>query len=365
MNVTRFLARDAADAVGQIRSELGPSAVVLSVTQSPTSGLSRLWRKPQLEVLVGVPEPGDGAPTPLPQKTSEAGEWNGNAPPPGGQHLNQLDSDGSDFLKPNGTPPSAGTDPALVKGLWRSGAVLVQMGLQPLHMEKVIERAQSQYGDLPPPSLAQELGIIRAALASFWRPLASTKGSAPTMHVFVGPPGSGKTTALCKWLTKSILTDGGTARAWRLDGRGANIAGLLDFYGEILDVPVEREWNVGQALTGFDTGFVDLPGVNAHDVTGLQELAARLGAIPNAQVHLVLNAAYDVTVTLAQARAFAALPVSDVIFTHTDEEKRRIKLWNFVLGTNFTLRFLSGGQNIPGDFLVAAPELLIPRLAGA
>ena len=31
MNVTRFLARDAADAVGQIRSRLGPDAVVVSV----------------------------------------------------------------------------------------------------------------------------------------------------------------------------------------------------------------------------------------------------------------------------------------------------------------------------------------------
>ena len=364
MNITRFIARDAADAVGQIRSQLGPSAVVLSVTQSSSSGLSRLWRKPRLEVLVGLPEPAEGIPAQLHQTADAANQPNGHAVLSDGQHLNQLDSDGSDFLKPAAVPLRGESDPAQSRGLWRSGPVLVQMGLQPLHVEKVIERAQSQYGDMPPASLAQELSLVRSALASFWRPVAATKGSSPAIHVFVGPPGSGKTTALCKWLTKSILTEGGTARAWRLDGRAANIAGLLDVYGEILDVPVEREWNGSQPLTGFDAGFVDLPGVNAHDTTAVRELASRLETFPNAQVHLVLNAAYDVTVMLSQARAFAALPVNDVIFTHTDEEKRRVKLWNFVLGTNFTLRFLSGGQNIPGDFLVAAPELLIPRQTG-
>lgn len=364
MNVTRFIARDAADAVGQIRSQLGARAVVLSVTQSSSSGLSRLWRKPRLEVLAGLPEPGEGSPAQIPQASGEANELNGHAVHPSGQHLNQLDSDDPDSLKSEAVTARGGSDPALSRGLWRSGPVLVQMGLQPLYVEKVIDRARSQCGDIPPASLAQELGFVRSALASFWRPVASANGSSPTIHVFVGPPGSGKTTALCKWLTKSILTEGGTARAWRLDGRAANIAGLLDVYGEILDVPVEREWNGSQPLTGFDAGFVDLPGVNAHDTTAIQELASRLKTIPNAQVHLVLNAAYDMTVTLAQSRVFAALPVNDVIFTHTDEEKRRVKLWNFVLGTNFTLRFLSGGQNIPGDFLVAAPELLIPRQTG-
>jgi hypothetical protein len=32
-----------------------------------------------------------------------------------------------------------------------------------------------------------------------------------------------------------------------------------------------------------------------------------------------------------------------------------------VLGTNFTVGFLSGGQNIPGDFSAATPALLFPQ----
>ena len=364
MNVARFLARDAADAVGQIRARLGADAVVVSVAREPASGVSRLWRKPRLEVLACLPQP---AAAPLTQATpaaEAASDLNGPAPAPGGFQLEQLDSDESVMVGADPASKRAALAAPGVEWAWRSGAVLHEMGLQPLHVEKVIERAQVQHGSTAPTSFAQELALVCATLASFWRPALFANEGQPTIHVFVGPPGSGKTTALCKWMAQVVMAQGVAARAWRLDGRAANFAGLLDMYGEILGVPVGREWNGQQRLEGFDVGFVDLPGVNARDPAAIQQLRSRLQTIPGAQVHLVLNAAYEVSVTLAQARAFAALPVSDVIFTHTDEEKRLMKLWNFVFGTNFTVRFLSGGQNIPGDFVLAAPELLIPRQTG-
>jgi flagellar biosynthesis GTPase FlhF len=78
-------------------------------------------------------------------------------------------------------------------------------------------------------------------------------------------------------------------------------------------------------------------------------------------VHLVLNAAYEAPLLLTQARAFAALPVTDVIFTHLDEEQRWGKIWNVVLGTNFTVSFLSAGQNVPGVWVRATPEQILSR----
>lgn len=99
--------------------------------------------------------------------------------------------------------------------------------------------------------------------------------------------------------------------------------------------------------------------MSIQDEPALEQLRAQLHAIPEAQVHLVLNGAYDMAVLHSQVRAFEALPISDLILTHVDEERRRGKIWNLVLGTKFTVRFLSGGQNVPGEFEVATPELLI------
>jgi flagellar biosynthesis protein FlhF len=329
MNAVSFRAPNAADAVEQIHSRLGSDAVVLSVGQVPASGFGRLWRRPQLEVVAGVPDP---------------------TRPPAAKPT-----------APTATVEPADAGPKGLGGAWRSAGILHQLGLMPLYVDKVLDRVRESHGDTPPPSLLDEFSLVRAALAGFWRPAARGETGSPSIHVFIGPPGAGKTTALCKWLAKSVLAEGRSARAWRLDGRAANFAGLLDVYGEILGVPVERAWQPNQPPAGFDVAFIDLPGLETQDGRVVEQLRASLGTIPSAQVHLVLNAAYDVSVLLAQARAFAALPVSDVIFTHLDEEKRLAKLWNVVLGTNFTVRFLSGGQNIPGDFFSASADLLIPH----
>ena len=52
------------------------------------------------------------------------------------------------------------------------------------------------------------------------------------------------------------------------------------------------------------------------------QLTQRLASIPNAQVHLVLNAAAYETPLLRRRGLFANLPIQDVIVTHLDEETR-------------------------------------------
>ena len=79
------------------------------------------------------------------------------------------------------------------------------------------------------------------------------------------------------------------------------------------------------------------------------------------RIHLVLNAAYEVPLLVAQARAYAALPIEDLILTHLDEEARWGKIWNVVLGTNYPVRFLSAAQNVPGEFFPATAERILAR----
>ena len=106
--------------------------------------------------------------------------------------------------------------------------------------------------------------------------------------------------------------------------------------------------------------FVDLPGVDAHDVQGLMALRQQLASLSQPHVHLVLNAAYETSTLFAQWNAFSVLKPEDLTFTHLDEETRRIKLWNFVFEADCGIRFLSAGKQMPGEFQAAIPQLLFP-----
>ena len=50
-----------------------------------------------------------------------------------------------------------------------------------------------------------------------------------------------------------------------------------------------------------------------------------------------------------------------MILTHLDEEANRGKLWNLVLGTKFSIGFVSTGQNIPGELQNASAELFFQQ----
>jgi len=349
MQVHTFIADSAADAVAQIRETLGPDAVVLNVRRAATQGFARLWHKPRIEVLAHVPEK-ITAPTGATDVLAELRE-----------ELREIKQK-VEHHKPE--TADATTDSALHRIVatptegWRVGALLENSGLLPFHAQSVVEELRRTHGDLPPEQLRREIEMVSALLASRWR---EPKLDGTGAHVFVGAPGTGKTTALCKWLAHSTLVGGRSAAVWRLDGGVANTAEALGVYCEILGVPMERSVPHGARRPDADKLFIDLPGVNPDDADGMNELARQLSSLPDAQAHLVLNAAYETPLLMAQVRRFAALGVNDVIVTHLDEETNWSKLWNLVLGTNCTLRWLSAGQNIPGEFLPATPGQIFSR----
>ena len=349
MNVQTFSAESAADAVAQIRATLGPEAVVLDVRPLPRNGLARLWQKPRIEVLACV--------------SQEAGA------------LNQRLAAAPIAVEEPSPPESAKTKAAFATNLpefeepqsatsfpsrWRIGGMLAKAGISPVHVQQVVDALIERHGENPPESLNKELALTRALLGDLWARRSKLRPP-KKFHVLVGAPGVGKSTLLSKWLAHTILIDGKSARVWRLDGRQANTAEALSVYGEILGVPVERRWSAADAGCLEDTEFVDLPGVDWTDAAALEQVRQQIESLPSPEVHLVLNAAYETSLLMAQARAFSVLPIEEISFTHLDEEPRGGKLWNVILGTNYTVRFLSGGQNVPGNFAEASATMLLDR----
>lgn len=331
MKLTAFTADNANEAVRLVQEKLGPEAVVMSVRKLPANGFARLLNRPgQIEVLAGVPDKPRHS---LPQ--------------------------GVDAYVPFGEIDQAEPAPEpRAPHRWRSIAWLESLGLLPEFADRLELRLRTTHGPQPPEMPIAEWTMVRDTLAAFWR-VPQREAGTGRPHVFIGPPGSGKTTALCKWLTTAVLRGEHQARVWRLDGETANTSEFLSLHCEMVGVPVERFWDdLGAAE---DLLFVDVPGVECHSTAGMKVLREVLSSLPTPHIHLVLNAANETVLLFEQFNWFAQLMPEDLIFTHLDEERRRVKLWNFVLGTNCSLGWLGGGQKIPGEFNRAESALLFPH----
>jgi flagellar biosynthesis protein FlhF len=337
MKLSAFIAENANDAVRLVQENMGPEAVIVSVRKLPANGLARFLHRPgQIEVTACVPEKPRHSVPPGVDAYVPFGETGGSQP--------------EEELPP--PPPRAAHR-------WRSIAWLESLGLLPEFADRLELKLRSTHGANPPEMPIAEWTAVRDTLAAFWRPPQNAEDGTGRPHVFIGPPGSGKTTALCKWLTAAVLRGEHQARVWRLDGETANTSEFLSLHCEIVGVPVERFWD--GANGGEELLFVDLPGVECFSAAGLKTLREVVSSLPAPHIHLVLNAANETVLLFEQFNWFAQLTPEDLIFTHLDEEHRRVKLWNFVLGTNCSLGWLGGGQKIPGEFHRAESSLLFPH----
>jgi flagellar biosynthesis protein FlhF len=338
MKLTTFTAENAGDAVRLVQENLGPEAVIVSVRKMPANGFARLLnRSGQIEVTACVPE--------KPRHSVPQGV---DAYVPFGEN-NPSAVDGEPDV-PLAAPRESHR--------WRSVSWLESLGLLPEFADRLELKLRAAHGPNPPRMPIAEWAAVRDTLSAFWRPPAPPEDTAGRPHVFIGPPGSGKTTALCKWLTSAVLRGESRARVWRLDGEAANTSEFLSLHCEMVGVPVERFWESVDG--GEDLLFVDVPGVECFSPGGMKALREVLASLPAPHIHLVLNAANETVLLIEQFNWFAPLMPEDLIFTHLDEEHRRVKLWNFVLGTNCSLGWLGAGQKIPGDFQRAESSLLFP-----
>ena len=390
MLVHTFIVESATEAVGLIRNKLGPDAVVLNVRKLPAEGVSKLWKKPKLEVLAAVmPKPGQEtiesalnfADIPVPVEKI--------APPPAAvDPLADLRREMSEIRAEvlRHRESGQGREPAVADlggftelaaesvliepfatkavsypGDWQIGPILEATGLQPRHVLRVVERLCQDYGEAAPEALGEELALASKVLKGEWlvAPSLSPSGT-PETHVLIGPAGSGKTTALCKWLAQLVLVEGRSVAVFRLDGETANTGEFLSVHAEVLGVPVQRcltpDWRSAAEIV-----FIDLPGISHTDGSSMNKLRDQLKGVRPAQVHLVLNAAYESPLLMAQIRGFAPLQPNDWMATHLDEEPRWGKLWNGIMGTNCPLSWMGIGQNIPGLFQKADPARIFDR----
>jgi flagellar biosynthesis protein FlhF len=180
----------------------------------------------------------------------------------------------------------------------------------------------------------------------------------------VGPTGVGKTTTIAKLAASYLLHGGAGIALVTIDTYRIAAVEQLKVYGEIMNLPVEvvlTPEQLQEALARHqdkDLILIDTAGRSPRDVQSIEELSRFLGPGADIENHLVLAAPTRDRELQETVNRFGKLPLHSLIFTKLDECDQRGSLLNVSLRGNLPLSYLTNGQRVPEDLVIAKPSSL-------
>ena len=325
----RFVVESADQAATLIRERLGEHARVLSVRSIPRSGWRRLVSSPKLEVIAQIEAPTDA---PVAASVEISAPVSGRVIAPMGRRMQ---------------PENFRSLPDLLS---RSG-----------FSESVVNRLQANPGwsDLSSAPLHRSLVEVGRQLCA---QVEARPARAPLSRAaFLGAPGVGRSTALCKWLAVEVFRRARMGHVVTAEFERPNAPGPLPVFCEALGVPVAHYPTSTQPSIPGGFVYFDLPGLSLRNPQENVSIAAFLQQEEISERVLVVNAAYEHG---ALRRAFAVgreLAATHVIFTHLDETQQWGRLWDYLLESELEPLFLSTGPSLTGDYEAEPAQALARR----
>lgn len=345
----RLIVRSADEAVRVIREQLGPGAQVVSVKQVEGEGLARFLRAPRLEVIAVMPDENASQGRALPS-------LKGGIPSASMRSAYEacVSEESASFNADRFS--SLGGQAAAFPLTGRLEDVLKRAGFDDgLLNDLFCNTDWNEWASLP---LAQGVAAVGQGLIAGYKkqPAVALTGRV----ALFGTPGVGTTTALCKLLSQAVFWKGERVEVLKFEADAPNPDEALRVFCDVLGAPLHRDPVDIPHLDPEARLFIDIAGLpsTAKDWEGVK---SRLAELKVETRILVANAAYEGPL-LNQAYALAnRLQATHVLFTHTDEVDRVLKLWRFLLRGKLSPLGLSHGQSVTGDFTADSLPWLLER----
>jgi flagellar biosynthesis protein FlhF len=186
----------------------------------------------------------------------------------------------------------------------------------------------------------------------------------------VGPPGSGKTSALVKLAVRCGIGAGQTVQILTTDTYRIAAAEELRSYAAILGIGcqvLETPAALAQAIHEFrskDLILIDTPGLCQAEWEASEDLAKMMSGHPSLDTHLVLPASMRAADLRRVAEQYGIFRPRKLLFTRLDETTTFGALLSRSARMALPVSFLSRGQRIPEDLEAASIDALLDLVLG-
>ena len=370
MKIRKYIAPNIAEAMKQIRKELGTDAVILNSREVLQGGFLGFFKKKKIEVIVGLdPNPITNQPNQvkieMPSTTQQ--ESANNRKNSSGQDVLHEIQQVRKFVELQSRNQNADSYPIEYELLYQH---LLNQEVKAQFAKNIINTMLDQHQDknLTNNQILEEFKrIITKSLQKY-----SFNGITTGKKIiqFIGPTVVGKTTTLAKIASNLVLKEKKKVAFITMDTYRIAAVEQLKTYAQILHVPLEVAYTAEDykhainKFDSYDTILVDTAGRNFREEKYVKDLLNNLDANIEMDTFLVLSLTAKPKDILEIYDQFQHIPMKEVIFTKLDETRQFGSLLNICMEKEVGIAYMTNGQDVPNDILEGKPQRIAEWIVG-
>jgi flagellar biosynthesis protein FlhF len=329
------------EAIGLIKRDLGPDAVIISSRRVRQPGWRGLFSPGQVEVTAALDERGE-KPVPNPSFSSEKEKWF--------KEITEVKS----LIKQISENHLRGGEPQEL-AQWRQ--LLMQMEVNGEIIHELLQGISANAGLLTDQHLVRQR--LEEHIAKMIHAVSQQKGQ--TVFAFIGPTGVGKTTTLAKLAAQMALFQRKRVALVTIDTYRIGAVDQLKIYAEILGLPLEvvmAPHELKAAVNRFrlyDAVLIDTAGRPSKNKMGIAELKGFMETVAPLETYLVLSCTTKARDQYQIIEDYKSLNYTQLIFTKTDETDTYGSILNVAYETKLPIAFITNGQSVPDDIRPGDP----------
>ena len=370
MKVKKYVAQNMAEAMKQIRQDLGDEAVILNSKVTHTGGWLGLFKKKKLEVIAALDMERKPSKVFVKEKKREQHP----------QHPNQKSLESNNNLH-----EEINEIKRMVQDITINQPIQMQNYPEPIQIfceklysqdlnmniihslgDELLKQWRSSQVD---PS---EQEISEWAKKHFTEILSQYDNGGSNVRKkyinLVGPTGVGKTTTLAKIAAGEVINNRKKIAFITTDTYRIAAIEQLKTYANLLNVPVEVVYKLEdfqkavKKYEDYDHVFIDTAGRNYREMKYIEELQNLIDFKQDIETFLTLSMTMKERDIQGIIKNFEILSIDKFIFTKLDETSTYGTLVNIIVQNKKGLAYLTYGQDVPDDVEVGSSQAIIKHL---